>query len=67
MRVANLQTDVRKRAEIFQQAETLLTREEVPIVPVYFYIGFNYFDPSKVAGIFQNLLDEHPMQNIRRL
>jgi oligopeptide transport system substrate-binding protein len=67
MHEANLQTDVKRRAGFFQQAESLLTRDEAPVVPVYFYIGFNYFDPKKVSGIFQNLLDEHPLQTIRRL
>lgn len=64
---ANLQTDPRQRAEIFRQAEELLTSKEAPIVPVYFYVGFNYFDPKTITGIFQNLLDEHPMQSIKRL
>jgi oligopeptide transport system substrate-binding protein len=67
MHEANLQTDIKRRTGFFQQAESLLTRDEAPVVPVYFYIGFNYFDPKKVSGIFQNLLDEHPLQTIRRL
>src|SRR5262249_49688524 len=41
---ANVQTDPDRRAELFRQAETLLIAEEVPIVPIYFYAGFNYFD-----------------------
>jgi len=61
---ANLQTDLAKRAEIFRQAETLLIAEETPIVPLYFYAGFNYYDDTKIGGIWQNILDEHPMQYI---
>jgi len=64
IREANQQTDLKKRAEIFQQAETILVAEEAPIVPLYFYAGFNYFDPNKIGGIWQNILDEHPMQYI---
>ena len=67
IRDANLQTDLNRRAELFRQAETLLIAEEAPIVPVYFYAGFNYFDPARIEGIYQNILDEHPMQNIRKL
>ena len=63
---ANMQTDPHKRAELFRQAETLLVVNEPPIVPIYFYAGFNYFDPEKITGIYQNILDEHPMQYIRR-
>ena len=32
-------------------------------MPLYFYAGFNYFDPKKIGGIYQNLLDEHPLQD----
>ena len=67
LRKANLQLDLGKRAEILQEAERLLILEETPIVPVYFYAGFNYFDPKKVSGIYQNILDEHPLQAIRKL
>lgn len=63
---ANLQTDLKKRAEIFRAAETLLIAEETPIVPVYFYAGFNYYNDTKIGGIWQNILDEHPMQYIHK-
>lgn len=64
---ANLQTDLQQRAEIFRQAETILISEDAPIVPLYFYAGFNYFDPNKIGGIWQNILDEHPMQYIYKV
>jgi oligopeptide transport system substrate-binding protein len=67
IRAANAQTDVRQREKIFQQAETLLVRDEVPIIPLYFYVGINYFDTNKVQGIWQNLIDEHPLQAIRKI
>ncbi len=63
---ANLQTDLKQRAELLRQAELILVVEEVPIVPLYFYAGFNYFDTNKITGIWQNLLDEHPMQYLKR-
>jgi oligopeptide transport system substrate-binding protein len=64
IREANQETNLEKRAEIFRQAETLLIAEDVPIVPLYFYAGFNFYDDTKVGGIWQNILDEHPMQYI---
>jgi oligopeptide transport system substrate-binding protein len=64
---ANMQTDLKRRAELLQQAETILIFEEAPIVPIYFYTGFNYFDPAKIAGLYQNILDEHPLQYIQKL
>ncbi len=36
-------------------------------MPIYFYAGFNYFDPNKIGGIWLNILDEHPMQYIYRI
>src|SRR5260221_6261010 len=57
---ANMQRDLARRADLFRQAESLLVSEQAPIVPLYFYAGFNYFDPKKINGIYQNLLDEHP-------
>jgi oligopeptide transport system substrate-binding protein len=64
IREANQQADLNQRADLFRQAETLLIGQEAPIVPVYFYAGFIYFNEQKVKGIYPNLLDEHPFQDI---
>jgi len=64
---ANQQTNGKRRVEIFRQAELILIAEEAPVVPIYFYAGFNYFDPKKIGGIWQNVLDEHPMQYIYKV
>ena len=64
---ANQQTDLKKRAALFRQAETILVVEDVPIVPLYFYAGFNYFNPTNIGGVWQNILDEHPMQYIYKV
>jgi oligopeptide transport system substrate-binding protein len=61
---ANQQTDLNRRAQLFRHAESILIAEEAPIVPVYFYAGFMYFDDSRIKGIYGNLLDEHPLQDI---
>jgi len=67
IRAANKETDLKLREKIFQAAETLLIQDELPIVPLYFYVGFNYYDPAKVAGIYPNILDQHPLQSIRKI
>ena len=59
---ANEQPDPQKRAALLAQAETLLIHEELPIVPIYFYAGVNFFDAAKIQGVTFNLLDEHPLQ-----
>jgi oligopeptide transport system substrate-binding protein len=67
IQAANVQIDKKKREELFQQAEKILVADEVPIVPLYFYSGFNLFNPKKVEGIYPNILDVHPLNAIRRI
>ncbi len=67
VREANEQPDLEKRAQAFREAETLLVRDEAPIIPLYFYVGINYFDTNKIQGIYQNILDVHPLQSIRKI
>jgi oligopeptide transport system substrate-binding protein len=64
---ANQQTNTIRRAGLLRGAETLLVEVEVPVVPVFFYAGFNCFNPEQVGGLHQNLLDEHPLQDLYRL
>lgn len=63
---ANAETDPAKREKLFQQAETILIHDELPIVPLYIYIGINYFDTNKISGISENVLDIHPLNAIRK-
>ena len=67
MRRANAMADVAERAKLLRDAETLLIREEMPIVPIYIYVGFNLFDPTVIQGVYneQNIRDEHPIRAIR--
>ena len=62
VREANEQTDLKAREKLLQQAETMLVRDEVPIIPLYFYVGINYFDTNQIQGIYENILDDHPLQ-----
>jgi oligopeptide transport system substrate-binding protein len=64
---ANRESDASVREKLFQQAESILVRDEVPIIPVYFYVGINYYDPNRIQGIYPNVLDNHPLQAIRRV
>lgn len=62
---ANMQTNKQTRAALFREAEKILVAEEVPIVPLYFYTGINFYDTNRVQGIYPNLLDLHPLNAIR--
>lgn len=64
---ANNQTNLDRREEIFQHAETLLISNAVPIIPLFFYKGVNYFDTNKIRGIYPNVIDEHPLQYIQKI
>ncbi|MEY2410739.1 MAG: oligopeptide transport system substrate-binding protein [Verrucomicrobiota bacterium] len=62
---AAAQPDLVRRAGLLRDAETILIRDDVPIVPIYFFKGFNYHDPAKIQGIHGNILDIHPMNAIQ--
>ena len=64
---ANEETDPARREKFFQQAETILVHDEVPVLPLYIYVGINYFDTNKISGIWQNILDDHPLRCIKKI
>lgn len=64
---ANETTDMAAREKLFQKAETILVRDEAPIVPLFIYAGINYYDTNKIQGIYANIVDLHPLQSIRKI
>jgi oligopeptide transport system substrate-binding protein len=64
MHEANEEPDLKKREKILQQAETLLIRDDVPIVPLYIYVNIETWDPEKIHGIYPNIRGEHPIRTI---
>ena len=58
--------DTEKRFDIFRKAEKILVHDEAPICPLYFYVGIQLYDSSKLGGIQANLLDEHPLKDMYR-
>jgi len=66
MREANSQVDGKKRAELLRRAETILVKDEAPIVPLYFEKGILFYRPEEIEGIYANLIDEHPVHALRR-
>ena len=67
IQAAGSEPDVQKRAHLFNEAETLLVNDAVPIIPLYFYVGVNFFDTNRIQGIYQNILDNHPLNSIRKI
>jgi len=60
---ATLEQDPDKRFEIFQKAEAILL-DEMPFVPIYFYVTSRLIHPS-VQGWYANILDYHPYQSVK--
>jgi oligopeptide transport system substrate-binding protein len=64
---ANSQTDLKAREKIFQKAETMLVNDNAPIIPLFFYVGVMYYDTNKIQGIYPNVVDDHPLEYIRKV
>jgi oligopeptide transport system substrate-binding protein len=49
--------DAARRMELLRQAETIIVRDDLPILPLYVYQLVNLHDPSRVTNV-----SEHPRQ-----
>jgi len=58
--------DPSARLQILAEAERLLVMKDVPICPIYFYVGIQLYDANKLGGIEPNVLDEHPIKSMFR-
>ena len=58
--------DPERRMEIFREAEKILVVDEMPIMPIYFYVVINLYNDNLIGGIYPNPLDEHPLKFIYR-
>lgn len=56
--------DSKKRFELFREAEKLLVSDEVPIAPLFYYVGIQFYDGERLGGVEANLIDEHPLKNM---
>lgn len=63
---ASRESNPKKRMAILQRAEKILCEVELPILPLYYYVGVQFFNPMKLSGIEANVLDEHPLKYIRK-
>lgn len=64
---AGNETDIARREKYFQQAESLLVSNEVPVYPLYLYKGLNYYHDDRIKGIYANVLDDHALQAIHKI
>jgi len=59
---AAAETDPAKRFNLLRDAEKILVCEEMPVFPLYFYVGIQLYDAAKLGGVAGNVLDEHPLK-----
>ncbi len=52
-----------ERLSILQKAERILIEEELPIMPIYFYVSHNMYREN-IRGIYPNILNIHPLKHI---
>jgi oligopeptide transport system substrate-binding protein len=58
--------DSKKRLATLAEAEDILIKEEMAVMPIYFYSQSNLIDTNKWGGWYENTLDIHPTKNIYR-
>ncbi len=66
LRAAAAEPDLDRRAGLLGEAETLLVRDEAPIIPLWFEVGFFLYRPDELTGIHPNPIDTHPLNAIAR-
>jgi oligopeptide transport system substrate-binding protein len=64
IKLAGQETDQKKRFEYFQQAEAMLIRDAVAVVPLFTYVVIMFYDDKRLGGIYGNLTDEHPFRTM---
>lgn len=57
--------DSDKRNVIFQQAEKLLVTDDAVIIPIYHYVGVQFYHADKLTGVQPNMIDDHPFRCMR--
>ena len=61
MRSASLSSDAKKRMAVLSEAEHLLMHEQMPILPIYYYVNIMGFREN-VRGVYPNARDKFPFK-----
>ncbi len=62
IRAAAAEPDPAARNRVFQQAEQHLITDRAALIPVYYYVGVQFYDASRLTGVRANLIDDHPFR-----
>jgi len=55
-------SDLVRRNEIFSLAEKTLIHDEAVVIPIYHYVGVQFYHAGKLIGVSPNLIDDHPFR-----
>ncbi len=61
---AGKELDSQKRFELFRQAERILVSDQATICPLFYYVGIQLYDETRLGGIEANLIDDHPLKSM---
>ncbi len=64
IKMAAMENDQTRRFELFKEAEKILVEDELPIIPIYFYVTHNMYRDN-IDGIYPNILNIHPLKHIK--
>jgi len=67
LRQANAEPDPHRRQGLLQTVERFLVEDQLPVVPIFFYVGMESYDTNRIAGVYPNLRAEHPLRAIARV
>lgn len=61
---AAIERNTNKRFALFLKAEKILVEDELPIMPIFFYVSRNMYREN-IKGIYQNILNIHPLKHLK--
>lgn len=59
---AATQADPLQRNTTLGQAEQLLISTDTAILPIYYYVGVQFYHADRLTGVRPNLIDDHPFR-----
>lgn len=62
IQAAASEADISKRNKFFRQAEDQLISQDSAVIPVYFYVGVQFYHAERLKGVQGNLIDDHPFR-----
>ncbi len=65
--LAATQADPAARNATLGEAERLLIATDTVILPIYYYVGVQFYHADRLAGVRANLIDDHPFRCMRWL